>query len=112
MQTRNFKYDSLPALGEQPCGPRLRVVGLRAEAQQLGQHPREGRVRLPLDPGAPAPSTQRSAQGTMEPEPVHGSTMLTGAAVGAIAGGLLPVVTWPIGLVAGAGYMLYKRLRP
>ena len=44
----------------------------------------------------------------------HPSTnpVLTGAAVGAIAGGLLPVVTWPIGLVAGAGYMLYKRLRP
>ena len=44
----------------------------------------------------------------------HPSTkpVLTGAAVGAIAGGLLLVVTWPIGLVAGAGFMLYKRLRP
>ena len=44
----------------------------------------------------------------------HPSTnpVLTGATVGAIAGGLLPVVTWPIGLVAGAGFMLYKRLRP
>ncbi|WP_198147611.1 hypothetical protein [Erythrobacter sp. AP23] len=44
----------------------------------------------------------------------HPSTkpVLTGAAVGAIAGGILPVVTWPIGLVAGAGFMLYKRLRP
>ena len=44
----------------------------------------------------------------------HPSTkpVLTGAVVGAIAGGLLPVVTWPIGLVAGAGFMLYKRLRP
>ena len=44
----------------------------------------------------------------------HPSTkpVLTGAAVGAIAAGILPVVTWPIGLVAGAGYMLYKRLRP
>ena len=38
--------------------------------------------------------------------------VLTGAAVGAVAGGLLPVVTWPIGLIAGAGYMLYKRIRP
>ena len=36
----------------------------------------------------------------------------TGAAVGAIAAGILPVVTWPLGLVAGAGFMLYKRLRP
>ena len=44
----------------------------------------------------------------------HPSTkpVLTGAAIGAIAGGVLPVLTWPIGLVAGAGYMLYKRLRP
>ena len=44
----------------------------------------------------------------------HPSTkpVLTGAAVGAVVGGILPVVTWPIGLVAGAGFMLYKRLRP
>lgn len=38
--------------------------------------------------------------------------VLTGAAVGALAGGLLPVVTWPVGLIAGAGYMIYKRIRP
>ena len=44
----------------------------------------------------------------------HPSTkpVLTGAAVGALAGGLLPVVSWPIGLIAGAGFMLYTRLRP
>ena len=44
----------------------------------------------------------------------HPSTkpVLAGAAVGALAAGLLPVVTWPIGLVAGAGFMLYNRLRP
>jgi hypothetical protein len=44
----------------------------------------------------------------------HPSTkpVLTGAAVGAIAGALLPVVSLPLGLVAGAGFMLYKRLRP
>ncbi len=44
----------------------------------------------------------------------HPSTkpVLVGAGVGALAGALLPVVTWPIGLVAGAGFMLYKRLRP
>ncbi|APE28654.1 hypothetical protein [Aurantiacibacter gangjinensis] len=44
----------------------------------------------------------------------HPSTkpVLTGAAIGAIAGGVLPVVTWPVGLIAGAGYMLYKRVRP
>ena len=43
----------------------------------------------------------------------HPSTkpVLTGAAVGAVAGIVLPIVTLPIGLVAGAGVMLYKRLR-
>ncbi len=38
--------------------------------------------------------------------------VLAGAAVGAVAGALLPVVSWPLGLALGAGYMLYKRLRP
>ncbi len=44
----------------------------------------------------------------------HPSTkpVLIGAGVGAAAAAILPVVTWPIGLVAGAGFMLYKRLRP
>lgn len=44
----------------------------------------------------------------------HPSTkpVLTGAAVGAVAGALLPVVSWPVGLIAGAGIMLYKRIRP
>ena len=44
----------------------------------------------------------------------HPSTkpVLIGAGVGAVAAALLPVVTWPVGLVAGAGFMLYKRLRP
>ncbi|MBN8500715.1 MAG: hypothetical protein J0M19_06155 [Sphingomonadales bacterium] len=44
----------------------------------------------------------------------HPSTkpVLTGAAVGAVAGALLPFVSLPLGLVAGAGFMFYKRLRP
>ncbi|MFC3099375.1 hypothetical protein [Altererythrobacter lauratis] len=44
----------------------------------------------------------------------HPSTkpVLTGAAVGAVAAALLPVVTWPIGMIAGAGFMIYKRIRP
>jgi ammonia channel protein AmtB len=48
----------------------------------------------------------------------HPSTkpVLVGAGVGAVAGlvagTVLPIVSWPIGLVAGAGFMLYKRLRP
>lgn len=44
----------------------------------------------------------------------HPSTkpVLYGAAAGAIAGALLPVVSLPLGLIAGAGFMLYKRIRP
>jgi di/tricarboxylate transporter len=44
----------------------------------------------------------------------HPSTkpVLTAAAIGAVAGAMLPLVTWPAGLVIGAGYMFYKRLRP
>ena len=44
----------------------------------------------------------------------HPSTkpVLVGAGVGAVAAAVLPVVTWPIGLLAGAGFMLYKRIRP
>jgi hypothetical protein len=44
----------------------------------------------------------------------HPSTkpVLIGAAVGAVAAGVLPVITWPLGLLAGAGIMLYKRVRP
>jgi len=43
----------------------------------------------------------------------HPSTkpVLTGAALGALAGALLPVVSWPIGLIAGAGFMLYNRVK-
>ncbi|MGB3739390.1 MAG: hypothetical protein WA948_08565 [Pontixanthobacter sp.] len=43
----------------------------------------------------------------------HPSTkpVLAGAVIGALGAGLLPVVTWPIGLVAGAGYALYNRIK-
>ena len=44
----------------------------------------------------------------------HPSTkpVLTAGAIGAVAGAVLPVVSWPVGLLAGAGFLLYKRLRP
>ncbi|WAT18278.1 hypothetical protein OZN62_01500 [Aurantiacibacter sp. MUD11] len=44
----------------------------------------------------------------------HPSTkpVLTGAAVGAVAGAVLPVISLPVGLAAGAAFMLYKRIRP
>ena len=44
----------------------------------------------------------------------HPSTkpVLIGAGVGAAAGLVLPVVSVPVGLLAGAAFMLYKRIRP
>jgi hypothetical protein len=43
----------------------------------------------------------------------HPSTppVLTGAAVGAVAGALLPVISWPLGLAIGAGFALYQRIK-
>ena len=43
----------------------------------------------------------------------HPSTkpVLTGAAIGAVAGLVLPVISWPIGLAAGAGFALYQRIK-
>ncbi len=43
----------------------------------------------------------------------HPSTkpVLTGAAVGAVAGAILPVISLPLGLLVGAGFMFYRRLR-
>jgi hypothetical protein len=43
----------------------------------------------------------------------HPSTkpVLTGAAIGAVAGAVLPVVSWPLSLIAGAGFALYQRIR-
>ena len=44
----------------------------------------------------------------------HPSTkpVIAGAAVGAVAGLLLPVLSIPAGLAIGAGIAFYKRLRP
>ncbi|MEL7445147.1 MAG: hypothetical protein AAGK02_04955 [Pseudomonadota bacterium] len=43
----------------------------------------------------------------------HPSTkpVLTGAAIGAVAGAILPVVSWPLGLAAGAGLAFYNRIK-
>jgi len=43
----------------------------------------------------------------------HPSTkpVLAGAAVGVVGAASLPVITWPVGLAAGAGYMLYRRIK-
>ncbi len=43
----------------------------------------------------------------------HPSTkpVLTGAAIGAVAGAILPVISWPLGLATGSGIALYSRLK-
>jgi len=43
----------------------------------------------------------------------HPSTkpVLTGAAIGAVAGVVLPLVSLPLGAIAGAGYVLWSRIR-
>ncbi len=43
----------------------------------------------------------------------HPSTrpVLIGAGVGAVAGALLPVVSLPLGLLAGAGYAFWQRIK-
>ncbi|MEE4154075.1 MAG: hypothetical protein V2I27_07935 [Erythrobacter sp.] len=43
----------------------------------------------------------------------HPSTkpVLTGAAIGAVAGALLPVVSLPLGLAVGAGFAFYQRIK-
>ncbi|MEL6485601.1 MAG: hypothetical protein AAFQ13_00460 [Pseudomonadota bacterium] len=43
----------------------------------------------------------------------HPSTkpVLAGAAIGAVAGALLPLVSLPLGLVAGAGFAFYQRIK-
>lgn len=59
------------------------------------------------------PDAKVEMQGMLKEGLAHPSTkpVLTGAAIGAVVAGVLPVVTWPLGLVAGGGYALYKRLR-
>ena len=43
----------------------------------------------------------------------HPSTkpVLAGAAIGALAGALLPVVTLPVGALVGAGFAFYNRIK-
>ena len=43
----------------------------------------------------------------------HPSTkpVLTGAAIGAAAGFILPFISIPVGLIAGAGFALYQRIK-
>jgi len=44
----------------------------------------------------------------------HPSTkpVLIGGGIGAVAGAVLPVISWPVGLLAGAAIALYSRVRP
>ncbi|WP_428681192.1 hypothetical protein [Sphingopyxis sp.] len=37
--------------------------------------------------------------------------VLTGGVIGAIAGAVLPVISWPVGLFAGAAIALFSRVK-
>ncbi len=75
----------------------------------------------PQDPKEPRhqdhellPDAQAEVKGMLKDGMAHPSSkpVLTGAAVGAVAGLVLPIIGPIIGGVAGAGFMLYRRLRP
>ena len=75
--------------------------------------------RDPNDPNKGGPDNLLSDAGTeikgMAKEGLHHPStkpVLIGAAVGAAAGFVLPVLSVPVGLLGGAAFMLYKRLRP
>jgi hypothetical protein len=44
-------------------------------------------------------------------KPPSTKPVLTGAAIGAVAGALLPVVSLPLGLAVGAGFAFYQRIK-
>jgi hypothetical protein len=52
--------------------------------------------------------------GMLQDGMAHPSTkpVLVWGAIGAVAGMVLPFVSLPLGLAAGAGYKFYKRVRP
>lgn len=65
-------------------------------------------------PGADVLSDMgHEAKGMLKHGMDHPATkpVLVAAGVGAVAAILLPVVTIPVGLAAGAGYALYRRAR-
>ena len=57
--------------------------------------------------------TRTELSGMLKDGMDHPSTkpVLAGAAAGVVGAAILPVITWPVGLVAGAGYMLYRRIK-
>lgn len=72
------------------------------------------------DPNAPKDNSdffndaRQELSGMLQDGLSHPSTkpVLTWGAIGAVAAAVLPFVTIPVGLAAGAGYMFYKRVRP
>ncbi|GAA4037688.1 hypothetical protein [Parerythrobacter jejuensis] len=67
----------------------------------------------PQDDGSWIGDAKDEMTGIAKEGMAHPSTkpVLAGAAIGALAGGLLPIVTWPVGLAAGAIYALHNRIK-
>jgi len=60
-----------------------------------------------------ATRAKEEAAGMAKQGLAHPSTkpVLTGAAIGAVAGALLPVVSLPLGLVVGASFAFWQRIK-
>ena len=67
----------------------------------------------PYEPDSMGDRAKKEASGMAKEGLAHPSTkpVLTGAAIGAVAGALLPGVSLLIGAAAGAGFMFYDRIR-
>ena len=67
----------------------------------------------PNDPDSLGDRAKSEAKAMAKDGLDHPSTkpVLTGAAIGAVAGALLPGVSLLIGAAAGAGFMFYDRIR-
>lgn len=68
----------------------------------------------PKDHGDFLTDARQELAGMLQEGLSHPSTkpVLAWGAMGAVAAAVLPFVTIPIGLAAGAGYQFYKRVRP
>src|SRR3546814_11481126 len=105
-----------------PCEPTLAICAPPVPSIRTEQGPRKrNSARSADDPNEPRHQDhQRSPDATAEIKAIasqgmkHPSTkpVLAGAAIGAVAGWILPVVGPIIGGIAGAGIVLYKRVRP
>ncbi len=73
-----------------------------------------GQLNDPNNRGDFISDARQELAGMLQDGLSHPSTkpVLAWGAIGAVAAVVLPFVTIPVGLAAGAGYQFYKRVRP